>query len=356
MAFVKEFGVLFRWKSSFWVLQIGGWLLMLLLDYFRSYEEINNDPAPYIWLLSLSAGFFITLLLRQFYQQFCARKKSVYFYFVLLIISSFVAGFLWYLVRFTLLTPWHRCVADGESFYIELLSPYLIITKSIDYTWIFVIWSSLYIGLKFWIDLIDANERSEKAYLLAQKSQLLMLRYQLNPHFLFNALNSIQALVYEDPKHADIMITELSEFLRFTLRDKDKLFIPLGKEVEIVEKYLSIEKTRFPDRLEYSVNITPKASQQEVIAFILQPFVENAIKYGMRTSPDRLTIVIDGYMESDKLYLKITNSGHWVDNKEESGTGIQNVFDRLNNAYPGKYNLNILKNAGSVCVLIEISL
>ncbi|MDD4107821.1 MAG: histidine kinase [Prolixibacteraceae bacterium] len=356
MTFVKHLGSFFSWKSGCWVLQIGGWLLMLLLDYFQSYQEINNEPAPYIWLLSVFTGFCITLMLRKFYQQFCSRKKSVYFYFFLIVVSSLVAGFLWYLVRFTLLTPWHRCIAGGDGFHIELLSPYKIIILSLDYTWIFFIWSALYLGLKFWIDLIEAKERGEKALLLAQKSQLLMLRYQLNPHFLFNALNSIQALIYENPNHADEMITELSEFLRFTIKDKDKLFIPLGKEVEIVKKYLSIEKTRFPDRLEYLVNVSSHAFNQEVIAFILQPFVENAVKYGMKTSKEKLSIVIDGYTENDKLFLKITNSGHWVDNAEESGTGIQNVFDRLNNAYPGKYQLNILKNSDSVCVIIEISI
>jgi LytS/YehU family sensor histidine kinase len=223
--------------------------------------------------------------------------------------------------------------------------------------WFFVplTWSVLYLGLKFWIDLIESKIRGEKYLLLSQRTQLQMLRYQLNPHFLFNSLSSIQALVYDDPSQADRMITQLSDFLRYTIRDKDKLFISLKEEVVIVEKYLSIEKTRFPDRLNYKINVSKVASEQEVLAFILQPFVENAVKYGMKSSPDFLNVLINGFYRDKTLILEVVNNGEWIESDTE-GTGIKNVFERLENAYPEKYKLNIDCVDNTVRVRIEIDI
>jgi LytS/YehU family sensor histidine kinase len=204
------------------------------------------------------------------------------------------------------------------------------------------------------------QERLEKENLEAEfklkLTELRLLKEQIHPHFLFNSLNSIQALVYDDPPHAERMITQLSDFLRFSLRDKEKLFLPLGEEVKIVEKYLSMEQTRFPDRLEYSVNITDQAKALEVIAFILQPFVENAVKHGMKTSPEKLTINVKGYTEARILFLEVKNSGRWIDNDKQKGTGIKNIYARLQNAYPERHKIHIYKNPNSVHVVVEIML
>ncbi len=343
-------------KPGFWFFQLLGWSILLILDYFQSFEEISNLKSPYFWLLSLLVGFCISILLREWYKIFYTKKRGIFLLFATIIISSIFASFVWYLTRTLLLNPIRNILWDNVPYRVDFISFYHLLKRILDYTWIFFIWSSLYFGLKFWLDLVDAKERTEKASLLAQKSQLQMLRYQLNPHFLFNALNSIQALVYDDPALADKMITELSDFLRYTIRDKDKLFIPLGEEVKIVEKYLYMEKIRFPDRLGFEIEVTENASKVEVIAFILQPFIENAVKHGLKTSPKSLKILVKAYLEANKLFLEVINNGYWIDNEENNGNGIQNVYERLQNAYPDKYQIHIKKNADSVCVVIEINL
>jgi len=327
---------------------------MFIQDFFKSYGSFTDDKEGYFLSFSLFCGFCITLLMRKVYRFFYNQKKSILFYILLLVVSSILGGFVWFVIRETIITPLHGLIVTGKGYEIMDLSVYQILSRILNYSWPLVPWSTLYFGLKFWIDLLDARDKFEKALLLAQKSQLQMLRYQLNPHFLFNSLNSIQALVYEDPRHADKMITELAEFLRFALRDKDKLFVPLREEAEVAERYLSMEQTRFPDRLKYSINVTEDAADVRVIAFLLQPFVENAIKHGMKSSPYNFSINIDCHTNENKLYIKIENTGVWIESSSNTGTGIQNVFERLNNAYPGKYQLNIIKNPGSVCVMIEI--
>lgn len=327
---------------------------MFIQDFFKSYGSFPDDKEGYFLTLSLFCGFCITLLMRRVYRFFYNQKKSILFYILLLVVSSILGGFVWFIVRETIITPLHGILVSGNGYVIMDLSIYQILTRILNYSWPLIPWSTLYFGLKFWIDLLEEREKFEKAFLLAQRSQLQMLRYQLNPHFLFNSLNSIQALVYENPRHADKMITDLADFLRFTLKDKDKLFVPLREEVEIAGMYLSMEKRRFPERFKYSINLTEEAASIMVIAFLLQPFVENSIKYGMRSSPDIFFIRIDCYTIEGKLYIKIENSGAWIENSNNTGIGLQNILDRLNNAYPDKYQLNIIKNSNSVCVVIEM--
>jgi len=354
MILPKQIERFFYKKPGFWFFQITGWIAMFIQDIFKSYGSFTDNKDAYFLTLSLFCGFCITLVMRRVYRYFYNQKRSILFYILILCISSVLGGFVWFVIRETIITPLHGMIILGKGYEILDLSVYQALSKILNFSWPLVPWSTLYFGLKFWIDLLDARDKFEKALLLAQKSQLQMLRYQLNPHFLFNSLNSIQALVYEDPRHADKMITELAEFLRFALRDKDKLFVPLREEAEVAERYLSMEQTRFPERLKYTIKVTEEAAEVRVIAFLLQPFVENAIKHGMKSSPDNFFINIDCHTKEKKLYIKIENTGVWIETNSNTGTGIQNVFERLNNAYPGKYQLNIIKNPSSVCVMIEI--
>lgn len=346
-------------KPGFWFFQIAGWSLFMLMDFIVSYDEITKLMSPLFWALSFIVGILISLLLRYCYRRLFFKrpgKFNIYMIAATIPLFSLLAAAFWAAIRLVLLNPLELLYLHEIPFKISLppVNLFLYLTEVANYAWPYLIWSALYFGIKFWIDLLEANELSQKASLLAQKSQLQMLRYQLNPHFLFNSLNSIQALIYDDPNHADRMITELSDFLRFTLRDKDRLFIPLGEEVKIVEKYLSMEKTRFPDRLDYSINVTDQASKIEVIAFILQPFVENAIKHGMKSSPEKLDVMISGSIKARHLFIEVRNNGQWIENHEVTGTGIKNVYDRLNNAYPNKYDIQIKKNPDFVSIVIEI--
>lgn len=343
-------------KPGFWFFQIVGWLVFTTgMKIYYSEREVYSFLTFYRFYITYVLGFLLTLGLRYYYQRILRGHRSITFIVINIFVASLIIHIIWVpidvLVSLPYLSPeeLNEFLAPFKNFnfldyYKDNLFWYIVI----------LLWSVLYVGLKFWIELIGIKEKSEKAALLAQKSQLQMLRYQLNPHFLFNSLNSIQALVYDDPEHADKMITELSDFLRFTIRDKDKLCIPLGEEVKIVEKYLSMEKTRFPDRLDYKISVTEQASKVEVIAFILQPFVENAVKHGLKSSPEKLLVTIMGYAEAHRLYLEVRNNGPWIENKKNDGVGIQNVFDRLQMAYPNKYNMHIYKNPDSVCILIEI--
>jgi len=222
-------------------------------------------------------------------------------------------------------------------------------------------WSTLYFGITYWMEWQQEKKRTEDALHLAQKAQFEMLRYQLNPHFLFNSLNSARALIDEDPKAAREMITELSEFLRYSLIDKDLSFRPLKEELHVLQHYLSIEKKRFENQLLIDYRIDPAAEDKPVLSFLIHPLIENAIKYGMKTSETPLRLSISASMENITLVIRIGNSGRWIEQEEHdqesgngTGTGLVNVQKRLENAYPGRHYFRIEKDPGHVCIIIGI--
>ncbi len=348
-------GVLMR-KPGFWFFQITGWGLFYIESYFQSFKSLDSIEKFLLWSVSMLIQFLITILLRVIYRKVYIKRPSIYVMILVILAGSFAGALLSTLVNSTFQILINNWIVSRNVEVLKTQSVYLLTNRILFLTFPLLVWSTLYFGIKLWMELIEEKERSEKSALLAQTAQLKMLRYQLNPHFLFNSLNSIQALIYDDQQHADKMLTELSDFLRFTLRDTDRLFIPLKEEVDIINKYLSLEKARFPDRLEYEIKITERAAGIEVVAFILQPFVENAVRYGMFTSPENLKIEIRGFAEKNRLYLTVKNTGQWIEPTKEEGTGIKNVISRLNNAYPGKFRFTIDKEEKFVNITIEIFL
>ena len=220
-------------------------------------------------------------------------------------------------------------------------------------------WSVFYFGIKFWIEWGIQRDQAEKASVLAQQAQLQLLRYQLNPHFLFNALNSIRALMGEDTRNAKEMITELSEFLRYSLLGQDKSFVTLREELDAVKHYLSIEKKRFEEKIQVTYDIDPKVEHYPVPSFLIHPVIENAVKYGMQSSALPLRITINAAALGAKLRIEISNSGALLKGPPENGTvfngtgaGLENVKARIENAFPGRNEFEIFEKDGSVHVVI----
>jgi hypothetical protein len=196
---------------------------------------------------------------------------------------------------------------------------------------------------------------------LANLSQLKLLRYQMNPHFLFNAHNSIRSMILIDKDRAWQMITELSEFFRYTLLNFNKVFAPLGEEIDAVNNYLHIEKIRYGDSLEVSFQIDEAAGKCSVPTFLFQPLVENAIKYGMQTSPMPLKVVVSIVLNGGALSIDVSNSGKLLnhpvedDKKEEvHGTSLENIKKRLEIMFEDRYGFQLYEEDGWVHTKIRI--
>lgn len=222
-------------------------------------------------------------------------------------------------------------------------------------------WVWLYFGLSIWREWRQQEERASAASSLAQAAQLQMLRYQVNPHFLFNAMNSIRALIDENEHKAREIITELSAFLRYSLISKDCAEVPLKEEVEAIRYYFAIQMKRYEDKLEVRYDIDPQAGEYPVLSFLIHPFIENAVKYGMRTSPLPLIIDLAARIQDRSLVVTVRNTGRWEEPRQEegpgrlgTGAGLANVRRRLENAYPDNHRIDIHEKDGSVVVQLTI--
>lgn len=345
-------------QPGFWFYQIAGFALFILIDSFELIPDFINDQRLLVkYFISFAINFSITLLLRILYRRIYNLRKSIILYVAVSIVVSLFGGFIW-IIAAEIITEWLG-LADSSNLLNALTNrlPFIYFYRSLIYfTLILFGWSILYFGIKFWMELIAERKRSERIISLAQEAKLQMLRYQVNPHFLFNSLNSIQALMNHNTSLADRMLTQLSDFLRYSLVSDDSLYVPLRKELEIIEKYISIEKIRFGKKLEYRIEVTNESLDKEILCFLLQPLIENCIKHGFKSSPGKLIVMISISTEESWIVIKIKNSGSWKEPENSLGRGIRNVRERLANAYRDKYTFNISKEDRWVNVILKIKL
>jgi LytS/YehU family sensor histidine kinase len=229
----------------------------------------------------------------------------------------------------------------------------------LDFIYVMFGWSALYFGIKYWQEWQAERERALQATALAQQAQLESLRYQLNPHFLFNALNSIRASIDEDGRRAKQMITEFSEFLRYSLLNTNAAAIPLRDELAAIRNYLAIEQIRFEDKLQVRYDVEPAAEEFRLPGFLLHPLVENAIKHGM-TQAAPLKLKIAARTQASRLRVEVANSGHLLTTRAAGtngnglGIGLRNIRERLAQLYPGHSRFEIGETDGWVRAIIEI--
>jgi len=339
---------------SFWIYQTIGWLIYIL--HYVLFGFVLRIDFRYISMLILIL-FGLTLLLRRLYQFIFARKISVFWLLAVIAVISIICGVLSGIIA-RIVTIYLR---QGVWVSLRLFLNSRTIVTSFSQIIVLMLWSGLYFLVKYWIEWRHQREMAAQAETAAQESQLEMLRYQLNPHFLFNALNSLRGLIHEDRHNAKLMLTDLSDYLRFSLMSRHTSRIPLGQEIEALRFYFAIEKRRYEERLQVDFDIDPASLDFQIIGFLLHPLAENAIKYGMRTSPMPLKILIKTMLQNGNLIIEITNTGRWHQDSgidysghQGTGTGMQNIRSRLHNAFPDRCRLGITKNEHHVTIRIEI--
>ncbi|MBB5684035.1 sensor histidine kinase [Sphingobium boeckii] len=196
----------------------------------------------------------------------------------------------------------------------------------------FAAWAALYLAISYAGEVRAAERRAAQYARAAQQAELRSLRYQVNPHFLFNTLNSLSSLVMKgQPVEAEAMIMNLSTFYRTSLSGDPLDDVTLEEEVKLQRLYLDIEAVRFPQRLKTRFEIPDKLLKACVPGLILQPLVENAIKYGVSRAKKPVTIAIMARSESGRLIVTVTDNGNPIEDACEhgSGIGLANVRDRL---------------------------
>lgn len=218
----------------------------------------------------------------------------------------------------------------------------------------------LFFAVDYHLESRDERAKAVEAVALAQQAQLQMLRYQLNPHFLFNALNSIRAMVRPEPERARQILTELSEFLRYSLNGRGHEST-LREELAAIESYLAIQRIRFEEKLLVVLRVDPALQDLVLPCFLVHPLVENAVKYGMETSEPPLRVEIEIATDGAERVIRVSNTGRLGPAEpvrggtpDGTGTGLANVRRRLALAFPGRGAFTLTERGGWVHAEIRL--
>ena len=340
-------------NRAFWSLHALGWTGALILRITSGFGL--DQPWGFFAqiLIQMATGFSITLLLSVIYRLVIDRKPVVTWGTTLIavILGSFLFAYIDVWVFQTI-----RQSADDSSFAkLFLGSLYLDIT-------LVGAWTALYYAINFFVRAEEQQDQMLRLEAAATSAQLTMLRYQLNPHFLFNTLNSISTLVLlKQTDQANAMLSRLSSFLRFTLINEAEGKVTVSQEVDTLKLYLEIEKMRFEERLRTKFDIEPEAAKGLIPSLLLQPLVENAIKYAVTPREEGADIMVSARLIGENLRIIVSDTGPGLSNEPQqnsntsTGVGMANTRERLLQAYDEDQRFEYrAREGGGFEVLIEL--
>ncbi|HEX8534177.1 MAG TPA: sensor histidine kinase [Allosphingosinicella sp.] len=322
---------------------LGFWVLYVSLITLRSIALMVPDFWDSVWrrLIAACVGatltFLIYLTMRRLAEASLTRKAVVAGILCLpasLLFAGFNYFIFWVLhpLEDDKLDPMWRGMGALEMAFRSISE------QALSWYFLFAAWAALYVALSYAAQLRAADRRAAVLQREAQDAQLRALRYQINPHFLFNTLNSLSSLILaQRTDTAEQMIMNLSTFFRTTLSADPTADVSLEEEIRLQRLYLDIEQVRFPERLRVEIHIPPELGNARVPVLILQPIVENAIKYGVARSKRPVTIRISAAEEAGRLHIEVTDDGDVMAKdplgSHGEGVGLANVCDRLTARY-----------------------
>ena len=337
-------------NRAFWILQSIGWSGYFLLRALSGFANSMGWMFLVHTLLLTATGYSLTLLMASLYRRIIKMKPIwtlvLSLATVLLAAGTFSIIETWSVATF--LKPEFR--PEGVQYLGAILLDFALLTA----------WTALYYGINYFLLLEDQIRAHEKLESQASTAQLAMLRYQLNPHFLFNTLNSISTLVLlKQTERANAMLARLSSFLRYTLVNEPAGKVTLAQEVETLKLYLEIEKMRFEDRLRPHFRIEPETIGARLPSLLLQPMIENAIKYAVTPAENGADIWITASREGQAVRIEVADNGNDdgadVAASPSTGVGLANIRDRLSQAYGAAHRFETRKNdRGGFSVIIDI--
>jgi sensor histidine kinase YesM len=337
-------------NRAFWVLQTAGWTGYFIL---RSLSGFANSMGA-IWIvhtaLLTATGYSLTLLMGSLLRRLI-MMRPIFTLVLSLVTVAFAAA------AFSIIETWSVATflkpdlkPAGVAYFGAILLNFALLAA----------WTALYYGINYFLLLEGEIKQRERLESQASTAQLAMLRYQLNPHFLFNTLNSISTLVLlKQTERANAMLARLSSFLRYTLANEPTAKVTLAQEVETLKLYLEIEKMRFEDRLRPHFRIDPETIGARLPSLLLQPLIENAIKYAVTPSETGADIWLTASRQGQGVRIEVADNGNGDGADpapgESTGVGLANIRDRLTQAYGPAHGFTTRENdKGGFSVIIEI--
>ncbi len=344
-------------NRAFWRLQLLGWGGAMLLRAVSSIANAQPWSFLIIVLIATITGFSISLILSVIYRAVMNRRPVVTWGVTALVLSLAVG-------LYAFIDSWvislYRQGSDASFAQLYVGVFYLDLTLLIS-------WTGLYYAINFFLQVEEQNDQLVRLEAQATSAQLAMLRYQLNPHFLFNTLNSISTLVLlKQTEPANAMLSRLSSFLRYTLVNEPTARVTVAQEVETLKLYLAIELMRFEERLRTEFRVEDAVRDALMPSLLLQPLVENAIKYAVSPLEYGAEITIEAQLVGPMLRVTVSDTGPGLQpgtdpatvfgaSSDSTGIGLANIRDRLAQAYGENQRFDISNRPeGGFQVVLEL--
>jgi two-component system LytT family sensor kinase len=335
---------------SFWKIQIIGWCCFYLFHLLESihgfltkrvYIDEETVPIVLMFLGSFALRPFCRWLLRQSQSWIAFELIAAA---AAMVTSIPVACGAWFILKNSYPVPWHAVVTVWAWSFFMLF-----------------IWCSLYFSIKQWQQSSEEKERLLRAESEVREARLLALRYQLNPHFLFNSLNAVSTLVLDgNARAATRMLAQIGDLLRISLDSEVTAEVALSQELALTEGYLAIEQTRLGERLRIDMAVPLETRDALVPSMLLQPLVENAVRYGVAPLVEGGWIAIKSALDADRLRIVIGNSGRRGEGEQKrngNGIGLGNTAERLKTLYGTNFEFSLgWPEAGGCEVVLELPL
>ncbi len=333
-------------RNLYWFCQIFGWSFYGSLQ-IALFSVAGNLDETFVLSQLVQTVFYILLthVFRELLLKLGWLKFKWYGLLPRFVIGTFVLSLIHY--GFIIFSNW----ITGQLNPVTDFNIFSILANTMVSMVMFLIWSLLYLSFHYF----ERYNRSLQYEATVKEAELNNLKSQLNPHFIFNALNSIRALVDENPVKSKNAITQLSNILRNSLSTERKKLVPFQDELRTVKDYLELESIRYEERLKTSFKVDPKSDGYLIPPLMLQTLVENGIKHGISTLKTGGCITIETKVTDEHLNICIRNSGKFVNGKTSSlGYGLLNTRKRLQLIYGEEANFRIGNEDGSVKTEIQI--
>jgi hypothetical protein len=316
--------------------------------YFAYGKFLNVSIADTLLSLILYSGLALSLWYP--FSYFSSGEKRIYTLILNIVAIGAITILIWMMLSRLLLLQ----VLSGQNNYLDYWDATLSYRIG---SGIFIYGMTIlsYFLFASMTNLSEKKSREAKLESLVRETELKMLRSQINPHFLFNSLNSISSLTVTNPEKAREMVVKLSDFMRYALSRKDEQPVSLHGELENLRLYLDIEKVRFGERLVTEEQIDPSCLEVKIPGMLLQPLYENAVKHGVYESTERVRICTNASIKNGFLEIIICNDFDPEGSSAKgTGTGLQNVSRRLELTYGNKASISTRKESNVFTVTLYI--
>lgn len=356
--------------SAFWMttlIQFSGWFAYGLSTFLSLLPHMPPHMRGIMLATKMSRaviGMALSLVLLMLYRWLRSRRPGIAVTVIAAWVTSAVFGVLW-MRLFQLVLPAslrHPDVPHGEMTLPVLaadMESHLAAGSTVEMVFVLLAWSGMYHAIVHWRELQDREHQVLEAQRLAHHAQVAMLSYQINPHFLFNALNSIRAMIAENQRRAKDMVTQLAVFLRYTLTADATRHVTVAEEFEMIDGYLAIEAIRFEERLDAQTDVDPDAAGCRIPRFIVHPLVENAIKHGRAAGGQTLHLRVRAAKSAEgRVNISVRNTGSLKPGRSSDsqgfGVGWKNIRHRLELLYGSDASFTVVEQDGWVVVTIDM--